>query len=139
MTLNSVNCGEIESFVDLALGVDAEPLVMLVANSYQAIDFQKNFLIFSDTQMDDMFIQIKNALIKVRAAGMEDPETFLKQLRTRLRQHREHHNNLVNFKATNIARKAFHMLPEQFQGPVRRVVQEIRTRSFDSYADKGPQ
>ena len=98
-------------------------------------DFQKKFLIFTQQQMDDMFIQIERALDKVRAAGLEDPETFLKLLRTALRHHREHDNRLLNFNAGNIARKAFHMLPEQFQGPVRRVVQEIRTRSFDSYAD----
>ncbi|NQU57204.1 MAG: radical SAM protein [Rhodospirillales bacterium] len=139
MTLNSVNCGEIERFVDLALAVDAEPLVMLVANPDQTSDFQKEFLVFTEEQMDDMFIQIERSLTKIRAAGLDDPETFLKQLLTAVRHHREHHNSLVNFNTTNIARKAFHMLPEQFQGPVRRVVQEIRTRSFDSYADKGTQ
>ena len=139
MTLNSVNCGEIERFVDLALMVDAEPLVMLVANPDQTSDFQKNFLIFTDAQMDDMFVQIERALAKVRAAGLEDPETFLEQLQTRLRHHHEHHNSMMSFNAANIARKAFHMMPEQFQGPVRRVVQKIRTHSFDSYADKGTQ
>jgi molybdenum cofactor biosynthesis enzyme MoaA len=136
MTLNSVNCGEIERFVDLALGVEAEPLVMLVANPYQTSEFQKKFLIFTDAQMDDMFAQIERALPKVQAAGLEDPETFLKQLQTALRHHREHDNILLNFNAANIARRAFYMLPEQFQGPVRRVVQEIRTRSFESYSDR---
>ena len=42
MTLNTVNALEIEDFVDLALRFDAEPLIMLVANPYQTMDFQKN-------------------------------------------------------------------------------------------------
>lgn len=136
MTLNTVNCGEIERFIDLALGFEAEPLVMLVANPYQTSEFQKKFLVFTGAQMDDMFAQIERALTKVQAAGLDDPETFLKQLRMALRHHRKHDNSLLNFNAANFARRAFHMLPEQFQGPVRRVVQEIRTRSFESYADK---
>ena len=43
MTLNSVNALETEEFVNLALGFDAEPLIMLVANPYETADFQKKF------------------------------------------------------------------------------------------------
>ncbi len=136
MTLNSVNCHEIEDFVDLALAYDAEPLVLLVANPYQTVDFQKEFLTFTDDQFADMFRGLDRALTKVRDRGLEDGETFLEQLRAMLKQHRDTDNNPARFRAKNMARKAFHMLPEQMQIPIRRTVQKVRVKRFESYTEK---
>jgi len=136
MTLNSVNASEIEPFVDLALSYDAEPLVMLVANPYQTVDFQKRFLTFTDPQFDAMAAQIERSLPKVRARGFEDAELYLEQLRAALRQHREIDNTPVYFQAKNVARKAFRKLPEEIQVPVRKVVQKRRTRRFAEYAGR---
>ena len=133
MTLNTVNTGEIEQFVDLALSYGAEPLIMLVANPYQEINFQRKFLIFTPTQFDDMFGAIERSLPKVRAQGFEDAEIYLNQLRRVLLQHRDTDNNPTRFKAKNVARKAFHVLPEPLQIPIRKVVQRVRTRRFGSY------
>jgi len=135
MTVNSVNCEEIEAFVDLAIGVDAEPLLLLVANPYQGMEFQKEFLHFSDQQFTIMFRDIERALVKVRDKGMEDAIILLEQLRTVLKQHRDTDNNPVRFRAKNVARKAFHYLPEQIQIPIRKVVQKSRTKRFESYGE----
>ena len=133
MTLNTVNTGEIEQFVDLALSYGAEPLIMLVANPYQEINFQRKFLIFTPAQFDDMFRAIERSLPKVRAQGFEDAEIYLNQLRRVLLQHRDTDNNPTRFKAKNVARKAFHVLPEPLQIPIRKVVQRVRTKRFGSY------
>ena len=135
MTLNSVNCGEIEQFVDLALSFDAEPLILLVANPYQEIDFQKQFLVFTPPQFDAMFADIDSALPKVRARGFEDAEIHLTQLRRALKQHRDTENNPAHYQAKNFARKAFHALPEQLQVPIRKVVQKSRTKRFEKYGE----
>jgi len=133
MTVNSVNCEEIEAFVDLALGVDAEPLLLLVANPYQGAEFQKEFLHFTDHQFTVMFRDIERALKKVRDKGMEDAIILLEQLRSVLKQHRDTDNNPVRFRAKNVARKAFHYLPEQIQIPLRNAVQKSRTKRFEKY------
>jgi MoaA/NifB/PqqE/SkfB family radical SAM enzyme len=135
MTLNSVNCDEIEQFVDLALSYDAEPLILLVSNPYQDLDFQKEFLVFTQPQFDQMFAAIKASLPKVRARGFEDAEIHLSQLRRSLKQHRDSENNPAHYKAKNIARKAFHFLPEQLQIPIRKVVQKSRAKRFEGYGD----
>lgn len=133
MTLNVVNCLEIEKFVDLALSYDAEPLILLVANPYQKLDFQKQFLIFSKPQFEEMFAAIARSLPKVKARGFEDAEIYLNQLHRALMEHRDNNNNAVKFQARNAARKTFHMLPEQVQAPIRRAVQKSRSRRFEKY------
>ena len=137
MTLNSVNATEIEVFVDLALELDAEPLVMLVTNPYQTREFHEKFLIFTEPQMDDMDAQIGRALKKVRAAGFEDAKVHLKQLRQALRYHRANANSVSRFRLTQAARRAFHALPEQLQVPVRTAVNKVRARRMDSYNEAG--
>ena len=132
MTLNSLNCGEIESFVDLALSFDAEPLIMLVANPYQTGEFQKNYLRFTDTQFKNMGVSISQSIPKVKARNFEDAEIFLNQLRQVLSQHRETDNKASHFRAKKIARRAFHILPEQLQLPIRRVVQKSRMKQFEN-------
>lgn len=129
MTLNSVNALEIETFVDLAIAHDAEPLVMLVANPSQTTDFQKEYLVFGDAQFDEMERQIDRSLEKIRTRVMPDGEAFLKQLRGVLRRHRETDNKLTRFKTKNIMRKIYHWMPEQLQIPARRVLQRARSRS----------
>ncbi|MDC0189712.1 radical SAM protein [Rhodospirillales bacterium] len=133
MTLNSVNCHEINSFVDLAISYDAEPLIMLVANPYQTADFQKTYLQFTDIQFEQMNAAINMALPKVKSRGFEDAEVYLKQLANVLDRHRETENKAAHFRAKKIARKAFHVLPEQLQMPIRRVVQKARTNRFEKY------
>ena len=133
MTLNSVNCSEIEQFVDLSLSYDAEPLILLVSNPYQDLNFQKEFLVFTSQQFDEMFAAIEVSLPKVKARGFEDAEIHLDQLRRALKQHRDSENNPAHYKAKKIARKAFHFLPEQLQTPIRKVVQKSRANRFEKY------
>lgn len=126
MTVNRVNCHEIEDFVDLALEHDSEPLLLLVSNPFQTVDFQKSYLVFDDKQLQDMFAQIERSLAKVRQAGLEDAEVHLKLLRANLRNHQLSENNPALFRAKSTARAAYHQLPEFLQLPIRRVVQGAR-------------
>ncbi|MBT3361756.1 MAG: radical SAM protein [Rhodospirillales bacterium] len=136
LTLNSINASEIETFVDLGLSFDAEPLISLVSNPYQTYEFQKEYLVFSDSQFEDMFAAIERALPKVRNRGFEDSETYLLQLRNILKQHRDTDNNPTRLKAKNLARKAFRILPEQLQLPIRRTVQKARIKRLEKYASE---
>lgn len=131
MTLNSVNAMEIEEFVDLALRLDAEPLIMLVANPYETGEFQKKFLTFSDKQFAEMERQIDNGLEKVRAAGFSDAEIYLEQLALHLRLHRNGDNDPLRFATKRAARRVFRHLPEQVQDPLRRVVQKHRQNALE--------
>ena len=79
MTLNSVNCEEIEAFVDLALSYDAQPLILLVTNPYQEIKFQKDFLTFTPKQFKNMHAAIDRSIPKVQKRGFDDAEIYLKQ------------------------------------------------------------
>ncbi len=133
MTLNAVNSHEIESFVDLALSYDAEPLILLVANPYQEVAFQNRYLTFSPAQFEDMFAAIERSLPKVRDRGFEDAEIYLEQLQRILKLHRSTDNNPARFRAKKVARKAFHFLPEQLQAPLRKAVQKARTRRFERH------
>ncbi len=126
MTLNTVNALEIEDFVDLALRFDAEPLIMLVANPYQTIDFQKKFLTFTEGQFAEMETQIDASIPKVRARKYSDAELYLDQLKLHLEMHRSGDNDPVKFAAKNAARTVFRHLPEQLQAPLRRAVQNRR-------------
>ena len=126
MTLNTVNALEIEDFVDLALRFDAEPLIMLVANPYQTMDFQKKFLTFTEGQFAEMERQIDASIPKVRAREFSDAKLYLDQLKLHLEMHRSGDNDPVKFAAKNAARTVFRRLPEQLQGPLRRVVQNRR-------------
>ncbi len=128
MTVNSVNCAEIEPFVDLALEYDCEPLLLLVSNPFQTVDFQASYLKFTEEQMTGMFAQIERSLTKVRDAGLEDAEIHLRLLRTSLRDHRATENNPALYRAKTVARAAYHQLPEQLQLPIRRVVQTARSK-----------
>ena len=132
MTLNTLNYCEIESFVDLALSFDAEPLIMLVANPYNTVKFQRTYLKFSDEQFEEMYTAIDNSIPKVKKHKFEDAEIFLNQLRQVLQQHRKTDNNASHFQAKKFARKAFQVLPEQLQMPIRRVVQKARYKPFEN-------
>lgn len=131
MTLNSVNALEIEDFVDLALSFDAEPLIMLVANPYETRDFQRNFLLFTPPQFDEMEAQISQSLVKVRKKALQDAEIYLEQLLVRLKEHRSGDNDPVRYATKQAARKVFRRLPEQVQDPLRRVVQNHRRNASD--------
>ena len=126
MTLNSINALEIEQFVDLALRLDAEPLITLVANPFQTVDFQRKFLTFTAKQFDEMRAQVERCLPKVRDRGFKDAELFLGQLLGHLEMHREGDNNPTYFAAKNVARRVYRQLPEQMQEPIRRIVQDRR-------------
>ena len=82
---------------------------------------------------DAMFAAIECSLPKVRERGFEDSETYLEQLRAILKQHRDTDNHPVRLKAQNLARKAFRILPEQLQLPIRRTVQKVRIRRLQEY------
>ena len=134
MTVNSVNAMEIESFVDLALSLDAEPLILLVANPDQTMEFHKKFLVFSGADFSEMDAQIERSLSKVRAkGGLSDAETYLEQLRAVLRQHRDMGNNPLRFAVTNFLRKSARKLPACVREPLRKVVTKARTKRFEKY------
>jgi len=136
MTLNTLNHDEIERFIDLGIEYGAVPDVVMVANPDQSLDFQKEFLHFSDQQFDEMFSQIESSLKKVEMHQLHDAATALRILRKNLMLHRRADNNLGVFSAKNYARGALRRLPENVQNPIRKVVQEVRTRIFSAGADR---
>ena len=79
-----------------------------------------------------MDVSISQSIPKVKARNFEDAEIFLNQLRQVLSQHRETDNKASHFRAKKIARRAFHILPEQLQLPIRRVVQKSRMKQFEN-------
>jgi sulfatase maturation enzyme AslB (radical SAM superfamily) len=131
MTVNSRNFDQVEKFVDLALGVDAEPLISLVANPYETYAFQKGFLHFTEAQFAVMFEQIGRSLPKLQARGFVEGEAFLKQLQAGLKEHHATANSLGHFALRKAARSAFHRLPAVVQRPLRDVVQQIRRRNLE--------
>ena len=111
MTINSVNAGEIEQFVDLCLEVDAEPDILLVASPDESLEFQKQFLFFTPDQFTEMDRQITACIKKVEARGFSDAVAALKHLKDRLRGHRLQENSTLRFVAKTFARKVFRLLP----------------------------
>lgn len=130
MTVNAENCHEIEDFVDLSLQHDAQPLLILVGNPYQAVSFQREYLCFSDEQFEDMFGQIKRCLPKIKKRGFKDAETTIEIFRKNLENHRTSENKISVFTAKAAARKVLRVLPEQMQGPLKTLVQKARTRKL---------
>lgn len=135
MTLNSVNALEIEDFVDLGIRLNAEPLIMLVANPYETTDFQRKFLLFTPPQFEEMEAQIRRSLEKVRSRNLPDAEIYLEQLQIRIEDHRAGDNELHKYATKKVARKVFRHLPEQLQEPIRRVVQN-RRRTLREKSDR---
>ena len=131
MTLNSENCHEIEDFVDLAINYGAEPLIMLVANPYQTVEFHKKYLIFNEKQFSKMEVGIKNGIAKVRSQGYDDAELYLRELLKHLKYHRDVDNDVLSFSFKKVARNAFYTLPEQLQIPVRKWVQKKRVEKLE--------
>ncbi len=134
MTLNRVNCEEIERFVALGLKYDAEPDINLVANPDNSLGFQKNYLKFDHDQFDEMFAQIDRSIVKVTERGLVDSEVSLKILRQSLILHRRSNNNLAFFMAKDHARKTLVKLPENLQNPIRNTVQRVRSRLMGNTA-----
>ena len=124
MTLNSVNHDEIERFVDLCIGFDAEPLVILVANPYQTYEFQKDFLMFADQQINEIEEQIERSLPKVEKHGYQEAEMALKSLQRTVREHYKGENNTRVFVAKKYARRVFHHLPTGAQNILRKTLQK---------------
>lgn len=122
MTVNTVNAGEIEAFVDLSLSKGAEPLVGLVANPDLTSDFQKEFLFFSDEQMTDMGRQIDACLPKVRACDMKEAVAALEHLKARLAYHRQTENTPVRYWLHHNARKIFRKLPGSVRSRIKAMV-----------------
>ena len=131
MTLNSENCHEIEDFIDLAITYGAEPLIMLVANPYQTVEFHKKYLIFDEKQFRKMELGIKNGIAKVRSQGYDDAELYLRELLKHLKYHRDVDNDVISFSLKKVARNAFYTLPEQLQIPVRKWVQKKRVEKLE--------
>lgn len=111
MTINTVNAGEIEQFVDLCLKSDAEPEILLVANPNETMEFQKKFLFFTPAQFAEMDRQINVCIPKVQAHGFSDATAALTQLKDRLADHRTQENSALRFKTKTFARKVFRHLP----------------------------
>ncbi len=121
MTLNSINHDEIESFVDLGLEVGAEPLIMLVANPYQTLEFQRKFLNFKASEFRIMGRQIENSLAKVRAAGLTETEKALENLARVLDIHQKLENRRFRFLLLKNLRFLFRLLPKPLQHPLRKM------------------
>ncbi len=119
MTVNTVNCTQIEEFVDLGLSVGAEPLLLLVSNPDETAEFQKRYLCFSAQQLSDIDLQIARSLEKVRTRGMKEAEAGLIRLRSMLRDHRRRANSVAAFQMRRIARTVFHWLPGPVQYRIR--------------------
>ncbi len=122
MTVNSVNCHEIEQFVTLSLQKDAEPLVGLVANPDQKAEFQKEFLFFSDAQLKEMDRQITTCLRLVEQRGMKDAVAGLEHLKARLHSHRRSENSPVRYWLYHNARQLFRRLPSPIKTRVKSLV-----------------
>jgi len=136
MTLNSVNYDEIERFIDLGLKYGAEPDVVLVANADETMEFQRNFLHFTEAQFDEMFVQVERSMKKAEEHQLHDTATALQILYQNLVVHRRSGNNLKVFAAKNYARRVLRRLPSNMQTPIRKVVQEVRIRLFEASSAK---
>lgn len=136
MTVNKVNAREIEDFVDLALSYDAEPILLLVANPHQTVEFQRTYLTFDGAEINSMLGQIDRSIIKVRDRQLLDAQTNLRHLRTTLLQHRIVNNRPVLFALKDAARRVLRRLPDPLRSIVIRVVQDFRTRQFESFGTK---
>lgn len=132
MTVNAVNAREIESFVDLALAYDAEPILLLVANPYQTSGFQREYLTFSAEQIDEMLAQIDRSIVKVRERQMPGAEIHLRHLRTTVLQHRIVNNRPVLFALKNAARRTLRLLPPPLRAIAAKWVQDFRVRQFEA-------
>ena len=73
---------------------------------------------------------------KVRDAGFEDAELYLKELVKRLSYHKGSDNEIINFGVKKVARNVFHALPEQLQIPVRKWVQKKRVHKLAKLDNK---
>jgi MoaA/NifB/PqqE/SkfB family radical SAM enzyme len=133
MTLNSQNFNEIEAFIDLGIRFNAEPLVILVTNPFQTYSFQKRYLMFTDPQFDEMFVQIERGLKKVRKMRYRESENYLLQLRAMLQEHRKSDNSLTYFAAKTHSRQIFWMLPEMLRNPLKRAVNRVRARRLERH------
>ena len=119
MTVNSMNCHQIEDFVDLGLSVDAEPLLLLVSNPDGTSAFQRQYLHFTAAQLAEIAGQIEQSLVKVRARNMPEAEAGLVRLESMLREHRRRANSIVVFNLRRVARTVFYRLPTPVQYRIR--------------------
>lgn len=123
MTLNARNFDEIERFVDLGISLGADPLILLVTNPFQTLDFQREFLHFSDEQFAEIERQIAVSIPKLETAGLNEGVAALRHLRKHLATHRNGENNVNLYAAKRVARKVFRMLPEEMQDRLRAILQ----------------
>ena len=137
MTINTVNYDQIDSFVDLALEIDAEPLLILVSNPYQTYDFQKDFLFFTDAQMAAVLAQINRAMKRVRDRGYDEAENALGVLRAQLLEHGETNNIKWRFRIENLARSAVGVLPPPLKAGLKSMVQKVRVRRLHKHLKVG--
>lgn len=135
MTLNAQNFDQIERFIDLCIGFDGEPQVILVTNPYQTLDFQREFLHFTPAQFATMFDQIERAAIKVRDLQLTESAAALNNLRAELIQHRQSDNSVSYYATKRLARRIYHVLPAALQRPLKRVLQYVRVERLRRYAD----
>ena len=84
MTVNSKNFNQLEKFVDLAVSLDAQPVISLVNNYKQSDYFQNEYLSFSQNDYDQLLTQIDISLQKVRQASYKDAEILLAHLKNRI-------------------------------------------------------
>jgi MoaA/NifB/PqqE/SkfB family radical SAM enzyme len=127
MTVNSVNCHEISSFIELAHRFDAEPVLLLVSNPKQTADFQREFLLFRKDQFVSMYAQIEDGLQLVRSRNQREAELSLLQLRAQLRRHRIVSNGLFIFRAKLFLKILTNYFPESIRRKLR--VASIHFRS----------
>ena len=84
MTVNSKNFNQLESFVDLAISLNAQPIISLVNNYKNSDYFQNEYLTFSNNDYEKLLTQINNSLPKVKKESYKDSEIILSHLKRRV-------------------------------------------------------
>jgi hypothetical protein len=128
MTLNSVNAGELESFCDLAISLDAEPMIALVHNPFGSISFQKKYLCFTDSMISLLVEQIDRSLPRIREKGFHDAVIIWKHTREQLLQHQKGENNLVKFYIKRRIHDLYCMAPEPVKKIAKSIIQSHRNK-----------
>lgn len=84
MTVNSKNFNQLESFVDLAVSLDAQPIISMVNNYKNSNNFQNEYLSFNKNDYEQLLVQIDNSIEKVKKAAYKDAEILLFHLKNKV-------------------------------------------------------
>jgi MoaA/NifB/PqqE/SkfB family radical SAM enzyme len=97
LTVNSLNALELEKFCDLGISLGAEPMITLVNNPFGSLDFQREYLHFSEPAITQMMEQIDTSIKKLKSYDYKDAAIIWQQTRQRLLNHFKNENSLLKF------------------------------------------